>query len=120
MTRPTYPDYLKTTFDRDVAEHQLTILHDDGLYRHLRCQRPNTEIGHFDVITWPGHLHIGGNRDGFTFRRLPNMFEFFRPSAGWNLARINPDYWAEKITDGRERAKVYSSDLYEEAVSCGS
>lgn len=114
--RPTHPDYGRTGFDRDVAEHRLTILHDQGLYRHLRCQRPDTGLEHFDIITWPGHLHIGGDRDGYTFSRLDDMFEFFRPTAGWNSARINPQYWAEKITDGRERAREYSRERAEAEI----
>lgn len=26
-------------FARDTAQHEMTVLHDDGLYRHLRFQR---------------------------------------------------------------------------------
>jgi len=111
--RPTYPNYLGDTFARDVAEHQLTILHDDGLYRHLRCARPGSGIERFDIVTWPGHLHIGGDRDGYTFSRVKDMFEFFRRRGG---GRINPQYWAEKLTDGRERAKAYSRERAEEQI----
>jgi hypothetical protein len=112
VKRPTYPNYIQDAFDRDVAEHEMTILLDQGLYRHLRFKRPNTGLGHFDVVTWPGSLAIGGDRDAFVFSRLPDMFEFFRSPDG----RINPDYWSEKIIDGRERAKRYSEDVARERI----
>lgn len=111
--RPAYPNYLGDTFAKDVAHHELKILKDDGLYRHLRFARPGTGIEHFDLITWPYHLHIGGDRDGYTFRHIENMFEFFRRRGG---GRINPQYWAEKLTDGRERAKTYSRERAEEQI----
>ena len=41
-------------FAEDVAEHELTVRRDDGLYRHLRFQKPGTWIYGFDLITWPG------------------------------------------------------------------
>jgi len=52
--RPAYPNYLGDTFARDVAEHQLTILHDDGLYRHLRCARPGSGAA---IAAQPGSDH---------------------------------------------------------------
>lgn len=111
-----YKDYIKGAFTNDVALHQLTILHDNGLYRHLRCARPGTCIKFFDVVTWPKHLHIGGDTEGFTFACVDDMFNFFRPMDGWNLSQISPQYWAEKITDGRERAREYSRALLEREI----
>lgn len=111
--RPRYPDYIQHRFDRDVTEHQLTVLHENGLYRHLRFKRPDTGLEYFDIVTWPYHLHIGGDRDGYTFSRVEDMFGFFR-----RVGRepINPDYWAEKVTDGRERTKKYSRERTEEKI----
>ena len=76
--------------------HELTIVRDDGLYRHLRCQAPDTWSYGFIVVTWPGHLYVGGDIDGFTFNRIADMFEFFGDG------RINPYYWAEKLTNRRQ------------------
>lgn len=42
-------------FDVDVAEHKMTVLRDEGLYRHLRFQKPGTSCYYFDLVTWPGH-----------------------------------------------------------------
>jgi hypothetical protein len=113
MTIPTYPEYLTEKFARETKDFRLEVLQDDGMYRHLVFCSPKTMLGNFNLTTWPGYLHIGGDRDGFTFSRLPDMFEFFRLH-GSN--QINPDYWQEKITDGRERAKEYSRELMEQRI----
>jgi hypothetical protein len=100
-------------FVREVAEHQMTVLRDDGLYRHLRFQRDDGSSSYwFDLVTWPGCLVVNGDCGTFTFSRTRDMFEFFGPSGargGFEDARwgINPDYWSEKLQapkpDGAER-----------------
>lgn len=109
----TYPDYGRDWFLRDFAANELTILHEDGLYRHLRFQRPGSSLCWFDLVTWPGALTITGDVETFTFKRDPDMIAFFRGQ------RVNPSYWAEKIADGRERAKSFSEDLVKRAVAKG-
>jgi hypothetical protein len=100
-------------FRNDTAKHELTILHDDGLYRHLRFRQPAPGMNWywFDLITWPGCLTIRGDLgDSYTFARLPDMFEFFRGK------RINPHYWSEKLDRGRNSAKEYSEALFRQLV----
>jgi hypothetical protein len=116
-------------FTRDAADHELTILHDDGLYRHLRFVRMVTQEDGtrkptssywFDVITWPGSLAVNGDMEGFMFSRLTDMFEFFRGH------EPNPQYWAEKL-QGQPRVKGYSEEVFRQnvlddyagAVDCG-
>jgi hypothetical protein len=107
-------------FRADTKGHQLTVLQDDGLYRHLRFRRPDTGCYWFDLVTWPGCLAINGDCEGFMFSRLPDMFEFFRAASGWNGNTINPQYWAEKLR-ASSRVKEYSEDklrrLVRETVS---
>jgi hypothetical protein len=99
-------------FESETAEHQLTILRDDGLYRHLRCQAPGTWIYGFDVVTWPGYLAIVGDAGDYVFSRLRDMFEFFEGSG-----RVNPDYWSEKLQAPRPAgAESYSHDRLRERV----
>jgi hypothetical protein len=86
-------DCTESTFLKDVSDHQMTVVHDDGLYRHLRFQKPGTVIYYFGIVTWPGHLCYYGDMGCFVFSRLQDMFEFFRDPDG---LRINPGYWAEK------------------------
>lgn len=80
-------------FPADVAGHTLAVKHDDGLYRHLCCQRPGTQQFWFEIVTWPGSLSINGDMGTYMFSRMPDMFQFFRSASG----RISPSYWAQKL-----------------------
>lgn len=104
-------------FAADVAEHQLTVLHDDGLYRHLRFQRPNTGIHYFDLVTWPGTLAIRGDLEGYMFTRVTDMFEFFRAASGWNMNRINPQYWAQKLDAQASPVRQYSEEKCRQVIA---
>lgn len=88
-----------------VGDHQLTVLHEDGLYRHLRFKNPGSSMYYFDLITWPGYLTITGDLQTYTFSRLPDMLEFFRSPAG----HINPGYWGEKLR-AHSGYRTYSPD----------
>ena len=93
MVKPqcTHHDFL-----RNVARHELQVLHDDGVYRHLLGKEPGTGNRHFNIVTFPGYLCYTGDMGAYTFCRRPDMFQFFRQMPGriWN---INPSYWAEKL-----------------------
>jgi hypothetical protein len=107
----TSTDDIARRFAKNTAEHQMTVLHDDGLYRHLAFR--NTEHGWlywFDLITVPGALIFQGDGESFTFRRTTDMFEFFRGSA-WQ-GRPNLHYWAEKVTSEQSALKRYDEDLF--------
>ena len=100
-------------FARETADHQMTVLHDDGLYRHLRFSSNPHGYGEywFDLITWPDCLTIRGDYgNAYTFSRLPDMFEFFRGK------RINPGYWSEKLSSGRNSVREYSEDVFRQVV----
>lgn len=94
----------ETTFLKDVAKHQMTIIHEDGLHRHVRFRNPDSSNMFFDLITWPGALCYTGDMGTYVFRRLTDMFEFFRTNAkspylakkGLTLD-INLSYWSEKL-----------------------
>lgn len=91
----------------NTRAHEMTVLHDDGLYRHLRFQCPGSSIWYFDIITWPGSLTIRGDiGEGYTFTRSRDMFEFFNHPFGY----INTVYWAEKL----ERACSDSAKDFDE------
>jgi hypothetical protein len=107
-------------FAADVSHHEMTVLRDDGLYRHLRFVRvtQNAETGAlerssfywFDLITWPGCLAVNGDMSGFMFARTEDMFSFFRGH------RINPGYWAEKLC-GPSAVKEYSEEKFRKLVT---
>jgi hypothetical protein len=65
-------------FESDTAEHELTVLRDEGLYRHLSYGKPRSGTMRVDVVTWPGHLAYVGDMGAFVFSRVADMFTFFR------------------------------------------
>jgi hypothetical protein len=109
MTAPTKPktDPVFERFQQETAGHQMTILHEDGLYRHVRFAPPTSSFCWFDLVTWPGTLAIKGGMGTFVFSRDTDMFAFFRAT---RPGSINADYWAEKLPGGRDSAREYSED----------
>lgn len=104
----TYARDTTSQFLAEIAQHQMHVLRDDGVYRHIRFKRPGTMCMHFDLITWPGYLCYTGDMGTFVFTRLLDMFQFFRRDAGERQYRIDFRYWAEKVEasdkgDGVER-----------------
>ena len=101
-----YPNQYQTLLNNTV-NHEMTILHEDGLYRHLRFQKPGTNIWYFDLITWPGSLAIRGDiNSGYLFSRTPDMLKFF--DQGQPDGYINDTYWAEKLEACDESIEEYS------------
>lgn len=95
-------DLTEAEFLRDVARHQVTIIRDDGLHRHVRFQEPGSSCYYFDLITWPGCLCYTGDMGTFVFKRTSDMFHFFRTDREYAARRgrsltINLSYWGEKL-----------------------
>ncbi len=110
-------------FLHDAREHQMSILMDNGLYRHLRFKRPTGSAYWFDIVTWPGRLCISGDMGTYVFNRLEDMFEFFRTDRrDWsfnpNGLSINPGYWAEKIdaVDKHGDFKVFNPETFRKEI----
>ena len=76
MSRASNRAEVHERFKKDTAEHQMTVLRDDGLYRHLRFRKPGTGIYGFDIVTWPGYLAISGDMGASMFTRLEDMIQF--------------------------------------------
>ncbi len=115
MSQPTEREFLK-----HVAAHQMTIIRDDGVHRHIRFRRPESSNQHFDLITWPGHLCFCGDMGTYVFQRIDDMFEFFRAHPDRKGLQINLGYWAEKLEAADRRtggaADEYSPDKFREQV----
>lgn len=104
----------KDEFLKRVRNHQMEILHDDGVYRHVRFGEPGTSNLHFHLVTFPGRLAYCGDMGSYMFSRLADMFEFFRrPDRGVNLS-----YWAEKVvaTDRSDGVREFSLDKAKEVI----
>ncbi len=103
-------------FLKDVADHKLTVLRDDGLYRHLRFKSPDCGCFRFDLITYPGGLLYTGDMGTFVFERTADMLEFFRKGqTTWEekVRHIDRAYWAEKVrASDRDGVMEYSPDLF--------
>ncbi len=109
-------------FIRNVSEHQVEVLKDDGLYRHLRFAKPGTRCMSFDLVTWPGYLCFCGDMGEFVFSRTADMLSFFRGSGHRNdnhpTLAVNFGYWAEKClaADKGKGVKEYAPDKFREVV----
>lgn len=108
-------------FQKDTATHEMEVLLDNGLYRHLKFRRPGTGAYGFDIITWPGHLAISGDMGASVFTRLLDMFEFFRRAPKWRAENpgklgINVPYWTEKLVANNGAAKVFSGDVFKASL----
>ncbi|CAI1702949.1 Uncharacterised protein [Serratia fonticola] len=112
-------------FKRDTRNHSMTVENDNGIFRHLHFSRGNSSSYHFTLTTWPGHLCIGGDMGTYVFRRLHDMFKFFRMDHSDYQRHgddpvINAGYWSEKLqTGGGFRREVYtewSSTAFENQV----
>lgn len=105
-------------FKRDIASHVMEVIRDDGVSRHIRFKRPGTMCMHFDLITWPGYLCYTGDMGTYVFRRLHDMFQFFRRGEGRAPYRIDRRYWAEKVEacDKGDGIKEFSEEKFERAV----
>lgn len=100
-----------TSLAARFAGHQVTVLHEDGLYRHLRFASPERgSFGAFEIITWPYNLVV---KSGWTFHfdidATPDMLDVFRNTA-WS-GEINPSYWQEKVKAGRDEIEGFEPDL---------
>lgn len=104
MTTPTLERFLD-----DVKNHQLTIVQNDGVSRHLKFANPNDCNQYFNITTSPNYLVITGDMGSLVFSRLYDMFNFFRNDD----LKINPDYWAEKIRTTTYEAQIASYSKFD-------
>jgi hypothetical protein len=104
----------KDSFLKDVSRHSMTIIKDDGVYRHLVFSNNGSSVYRFEIVTWPGYLAYTGDMGAFVFSRVEDMFRFFRNERG----EINLSYWAEKVVAENKHhgIKQFSIDEFHENV----
>lgn len=104
---PTEEQFLK-----DVSQHTMTVLLDQGVYRHISFSRCDSRVYKFDLITWPGYLCICGDMGEYVFARNRDMFVFFRNEL------INPGYYGEKLqaVDKRCGFEEHDPDSFRESI----
>ncbi|GHG30918.1 hypothetical protein ACFFSH_39890 [Streptomyces filamentosus] len=104
-------------FAEDVAEHELEIVLDQGVHRHLRFKAPDHSFYWFEIVTWPGSLVIRGDVSDHAFSQqttymlslAEDMLPYFRGNG------LNPSYWAQKVRGG-EGVTRFSSDAFRRQV----
>ncbi len=85
-------------FRGDIAKHQMIVVRDEGVHRHISFKEPGTGIARFDLITWPNHLCYTGDMGTYVFQRTEDMFQFFRTDRRPEQSlKINLSYWSEKL-----------------------
>lgn len=109
-------------FLKEIAEHQMEIIKDDGVHRYIRFSKPNTSCMHFDLATWPGYLCYSGDMGTYVFSRTRDMFEFFRTDRKKGKLGINLSYWSEKLqaVDGGRRggsAEEFDEDKFRRVIN---
>ena len=99
-------------FQKAISGHEMTIVSDAGLFRHLTFKKPESFIYGFHITTWPGYLAISGDAGCYVFARLPDMFNFFRGDG------INPGYWSEKLqaVDRTGAVQEFSEEQFHAAI----
>jgi hypothetical protein len=99
-------------FDEAISDHQMEVVKDDGVHRHLKFRRPESITYWFEIVTWPGVLCINGDMGTYVFSRVHDMFEFFRNE------HINPSYWSEKLRAFNKNTgvKEFDQEQFEERV----
>lgn len=106
------PQCSKEAFLKRVETHEMTILRDDGLYRHVRFRAPGTSIDGFDFVTWPGFLCYCGDMGEYVFQRTDDMLAFFCRGDGPNF-----QYWEEKVVaEDRDGVKEYSETKFRSVI----
>lgn len=110
-------------FERDVAQHQMTIIRDEGVDRHIKFRAVVDSSYWFDIVTWQNTLVIKGDCGTYVFSRLPDMFEFFRGTCkNPSSLYVNPSYWCEKLQAvdcngyGKGEAKRFSAQAFEACI----
>lgn len=116
-------------FSRDTANHSMEVLHDSGLYRHLRFSRNGSSVYHFDLVSYPGYLCYSGDMGCFVFYCAPDMFDFFSPGdyeekkqVERGMPYINPGYWSQKLcaVDGNRMhasATEFDAEKFKRAIN---
>jgi hypothetical protein len=115
---------VESRFWVNIKDHDMEIIKDDGVNRHLRFKREKSYVYGFDIITWSGHLTITGDCGTWVFSRVEDMFNFFiMDDYDFNMhpdkeLNINPDYWAEKVLsrDIHSGIKEWSPEKFKENV----
>lgn len=118
--KPVFDKFTESTFLDNVKDHKMEVIRVDGVNRHIRFKKEGTLSYYFDLITWPGHLCIAGDMGTYVFKRLHDMFDFFKTDSqekSSDTLGVNLSYWAEKLVAKGETEYKFSPDLFIQEIS---
>lgn len=101
-------------FKRDTEHHEMTVLKDEGMYRHLRFARPDRSGYWFSLTTWPQKLVVNGDVGTYVFSRQEDMFDLIRETAHGGP---NFGYWQEKVVASSSPIVDFSTQLFDMQVA---
>ncbi len=115
---------IEKRFLNDIKDHKLTVISDDGVNRSLLFKHPDNSYYYFQLTTWDNHLCISGDMGTYVFKRIHDMFSFFRMDKddfSYNkdkVLNINHSYWHEKLVadDSRSGSMEFSKDLVRDLI----
>ena len=81
---------------RDIKDHRMQVIQDNGVFRHIRMAKPGTMNMHFNITTTPGYLIYTGDMGSFVFSRVHDMFNFMDIDWGRKVPTIDYRYWGQK------------------------
>ena len=104
-------------FAAETSGHEMTVLFDQGLDRHLRFESPDGSGYRFDLHTSPNRLMFHGAVGTYVFSVWPteDMFQLFRESSVGE--QPNFGYWREKLAAWGEPAIQFSNELFDAKVA---
>ena len=91
---------IKQRFEKDVANHTMKIVHQDGVYRTIECRQIGSVNYSFTIVTTPYYLAYMGDMGTYVFSRNTalDMLDFFRKT---NRGEEIPyGYWKGKLEAG--------------------
>ena len=106
---------IRERFRRETANHEMTVLQDNGLYRHIRFEQPDQRGDWFSIVTWPQKIVVNGTVGTYVFSRMEDMFEFIRSSCPTGVPNFS--YWEEKVVAASDGPVTYSMDLLDKQVA---
>lgn len=101
----------------ETDKHEMTVLHNDGIYRHLRFMNPRNSGYWFELHTGPHFLLFRGDGESFVFSNGDrDMFRSFRNSIHRD-GSLHPDpgYWTQKLNSA-EQAQKWDDDVFRERL----
>lgn len=106
---------LTEMFHKDTTAHRLTVLLDDGPYRHLRWAKPGTGECAIEVTSIPGSLIVTGDMGSWTFHRHGSTDLL---TEGFFTGNARFDRWASKLeaADTRVGLRDFSEETLRATV----